>query len=104
MYILLKNSVTVKIKEIYFVTVVNIEFGGYKPCSASSTPMSHDMLLYGRFLTFFCLLWPPYEIGQAIIFLPCGFYLLLLFSSPNLSGLRLDVYHTSTHCVALVRI
>ena len=23
------------------------------------------------------LLWPPYVIGQAIIFLPCGFYLLL---------------------------
>jgi len=22
-------------------------------------------------------LWPPYVIGQAIIFLPCGFYLLL---------------------------
>ena len=26
------------------------------------------------------------------------------FSSPNLSGQRLDVYHTSTHGVALVRI
>jgi len=25
-------------------------------------------------------------------------------SSPNLSGRRLDVYHTSTHGVALVRI
>jgi len=38
----------------------------------------------------------------------CGFFLLLssssfFFSSPNLSGRRLDVYHTSTHCVALVR-
>jgi len=36
------------------------------------------------------------------------FVLLLLlssfFSSPNLSGRRLDVYHTSTHGVALVRI
>ena len=30
--------------------------------------------------------------------------LLSLFSSPNLSGRRLDVYHTSTHGVALVRI
>jgi len=28
----------------------------------------------------------------------------LLFSSPNLSGRTLDVYHTSTHGVALVRI
>jgi len=26
------------------------------------------------------------------------------FSSPNLSGRRLDIYHTSTHGVALVRI
>ena len=40
----------------------------------------------------------------------CSFFLLLLpssssfFSSPNLSGRRLDVYHTSTHGVALVRI
>jgi len=39
----------------------------------------------------------------AIIFLPCNFY-LLLFSPPNLSGRRLDVYHTLTHGVALVRI
>ena len=50
-------------------------------------------------------------IGQAIIFLPCGFFLLssiylssFFFSSPNLSGRRLDVYHTLTHGVALVRI
>ena len=28
----------------------------------------------------------------------------IFFSSPNLSGHRLDVYHTSTHGVALVRI
>ena len=31
-------------------------------------------------------------------------FLLSFFSSPNLSGRRLDVYHTSTHGVALVRI
>jgi len=30
--------------------------------------------------------------------------LLSFFSSPNLSCRRLDVYHTSTHGVALVRI
>jgi len=51
------------------------------------------------------ILWSPYVIGQTIIFLPCDFYLLSsFFSSPNLSGRRLDVYHTSTHGVALVRI
>jgi len=32
------------------------------------------------------------------------FFFLLLVSSPNLSGRKLDVYHTSTHGVALVRI
>jgi len=29
---------------------------------------------------------------------------IFFFLSPNLSGRRLDVYHTSTHGVALVRI
>ena len=33
-----------------------------------------------------------------------SFYLSFFISSPNLSGRRLDVYHTSTHGVALVRI
>ena len=45
----------------------------------------------------------PYVIGQTIyifiMFLSSSF-----FSSPNLSGWRLDVCHTSTHGVALVRI
>jgi len=51
------------------------------------------------------LLWPPYGIGHAIIFLPCGFfYLSSSFFSLNLSGRRVDDYHTSTHGVALVRI
>jgi len=31
-------------------------------------------------------------------------FLSFFFSSPNLSRRRLDVYHTSTHGVALVRI
>jgi len=38
------------------------------------------------------------------IFLPCGFCLLSFFFSPNLSGRRLDAYHTSAPGVALVRI
>ena len=37
-----------------------------------------------------------------ILFLSSFF--LSFFSSPNLSGHRLDLYHTSTHGVALVRI
>jgi len=31
-------------------------------------------------------------------------FFLIFFSSPNLSHRRLDVYHTSTHGVASVRI
>jgi len=54
------------------------------------------------------LLFKLHAIGQAIIFCSCGFYLsfflLLIFSSPILSGGRFDVHHTSTHDVALVRI
>ena len=53
-------------------------------------------------------LWQPHEIGQAVIFLPCGFCLLCsifyLFSWSNLIFRRLDVYHTSTHGVTLVQI
>jgi len=56
----------------------------------------------------FIYLWSPYVIGRPYIFSSCDFYLsfffLSFFSSPNLSGRRLDVYHTSTHGVALVRI
>ena len=55
------------------------------------------------------LLWPPYVIGEPLYFCPVvsflpSFYLLSFFSSPNLSGRRSDVCHTSTHGVALVRI
>jgi len=52
-----------------------------------------------------CLLWPPCVAHADFIFLPCGFFFFfLLFSSPNLSGHKVDVYHTSTHGVALLRI
>jgi len=41
-----------------------------------------------------------YGRPMATIFLPCGsFFFLSFFSSPNLSGWRLDVYHTYTHGV-----
>jgi len=57
---------------------------------------------------FFCIvlfLWPPCVADADIIFLPYVVSsIFLLFSSPNLSGRRVDVYHTSTHGVALVRI
>jgi len=47
-------------------------------------------------------LWPSCAADADIIFLCCS--LFCLFSLPNLSRRRLDVYHTSTHDVALMRI
>jgi len=58
-----------------------------------------------RFFHIDVFLWPPCVVDADIIFLPRGFYLLSFFySSPNISGRKLDVYRTSTHDVALVRI
>jgi len=63
-------------------------------------------------IAIYSFLWPPYVIGGPLYFCPVisiylsSFFFLLpsFFSSPNLSGRRLDLYHTSTHGVALVRI
>ena len=71
--------------------------------------ISNSLLVYlcqgGYVIVVVCLLWSPYVTGQTITFSSCFFLLLLLFfSSPNLSGRRLDVYHTLAHGVALVRI
>jgi len=53
------------------------------------------------------LLWPPYGIGEAIIFLSCGFFYLLLlsfflaYSQPSQIGclpyLRMTNYHIGPH-------
>jgi len=48
-------------------------------------------------------LWPPWR-SRCIHCILVLFLLVSFISSPNLSGRRLDVYHTSTHGVALVRI
>jgi len=65
---------------------------------------------------YICALWflipPPYPLWNRAghyIFILCfllssSSVFFLLFSLPNLSRRRLDVYHTSTHGVALVRI
>ena len=64
-----------------------------------------DHYIFILFLLSF--LWSPYVIGQTIIFSSCSFFLssiYLFFSSPNLSGRKLDVYHTLAHGATLVRI
>jgi len=52
----------------------------------------------------YCYLWPPYGIGQAIVYFVLWFLLsssFFFFSSPILSGWRLDVYRTSTQWCGL---
>jgi len=46
----------------------------------------------------------PLYFCPVVSFYLLSIFYLSFFSSPNLSGHRLDVYHTSTHGVALVRI
>ena len=56
-------------------------------------------------LLYYIIMVSPCGKGQTIIFSSCGFFcFFFFFSSPNLSRRRLDVCHTSTHVVALVRI
>jgi len=75
---------------------------GLTDCRCLLLPGRHSVL--SGWLYTFCL-WSPYVIGHTIIFSSCRlFFFFFLFSSPNLSGRRLDVCHTSTHGVALVRI
>jgi len=55
-----------------------------------------EFYLLSFVLSFFLTLWPPCVGDADIIFLPCGVFLSSSFflSSSNLSGLRLDVFHT----------
>ena len=106
--------------------------GGVDPISAGveygapklkMSCMSSQILKFGQILFFFSGFRPfpsgvdfadyghPVEKGtpHAIIFLSGGFFFVLsssffLFFSPILSRRRLDVYHTSTHDMALMRI
>jgi len=74
-----------------------------KDCDAAEP--SKQPLVSALVCEFLVSLWSPYGIGQTIIFsCSCSSSSFFLFSSPNLSRRRLDVCHTSTHGVALVRI
>ena len=80
-------------------------------CKSNKLKLECQITIYSIIYITFCFndatkssLWSPYVIGQTIIFSSCFFFffLLLFFSSPNLSGRKLDVYHTLAHDVALV--
>jgi len=72
-------------------------------CVVDINRLEGCIVIPGLMITFLLYLWPPYGIGQAIIFLPCGSF---FFFVPHLISAAADwiVYHTSTHGVALVRI
>jgi len=63
----------------------------------SSTPYRLVIVLFLLFL------WPPCAADANIIFYRCGFFFFLSFF-PGLISAFTDVYHTSAHDVALVRI
>jgi len=68
---------------------------------------SYTVNCWFRFRFAFCIfmvaLWNRADHYIFMLFLSSSSF-FFLFSSPNLSGRRLDVYHTLTHGVALVRI
>jgi len=70
----------------------------------TAVPLENKKVLFGITLVIMAALC---NRAGHYIFVLCFlsiFYLSFFYSSPNLSGRRLDVYHTSTHGVALVRI
>ena len=78
--------------EPYFVPFeATVRAAGGVPVFVPLKPVSRLVYLFMAGPLYFC---PVISI----------FFLSIFFSSPNLSGHRLDLYHTSTHGVALVRI
>jgi len=79
-------------------------FGDFFASCISASRVQHISDLLSKFDVYIFImaaLW--YKAGHYI--LPCGFFLsVFLLSSPNLSSRRLNVYNTSTHGVALLRI
>jgi len=73
----------------------------------------YDARLIGRIVKMLGIKYDDYDCLVAALRSRCGYFIFCLwflssssffFSSPNLSRRRLDVYHTSVHDVALVRI
>ena len=96
------------IARVYPVHLMNTYWapGGCQPsdhhpnlgCESTATIPSHHRHL------FMVALCNRETIYIFMLFLLLSFFFLLFFSSPNLSGRKLDVYHTLAHGVALVRI
>jgi len=53
--------------------------------------------LGGQHATLKYYLWPPYVIGQAIIFLPCGYYLYIFLQRAQLHCKRCISYGNSVY-------
>jgi len=71
-------------------------FSAYFALARSLILATADLLFGLRTAVNTLFLWPPCVADADIIFLSCFYLSIFLFSSPNLSGCRLDVYHTST--------
>ena len=95
-FVLVFNSTV--ILYCYLVFVIGSQLWSLDLCS--SLPQCKIIRPIYYLSLFCCLLWPPCIQDANIIFSSLFFLssFFLLFSSPNLSGRRLDVYHTSTQC------
>ena len=85
----------------FHVLIIDIERNSVIVASKRTWPTDLGLhLTYGTMISFI----------MAALRSRCGHYIFALwflsifFFSPNLSGRRLDVYHNSTHGVALVQI
>ena len=61
------------------VTIADAVITQCKESAVSTNELSKKIRNYNNY-SIIDFLWPPYGIGQAIIFLPCGFLYLLLLS------------------------
>jgi len=77
------ESIHVRSLQIYkYFMVAKYYIHNDTPCSKSRNDFCSFRCVIWLLTQCFQLLsflWPPYEIGQAIIFLPCGFFLSIFF-------------------------
>ena len=77
---------------------------GLEACPLNNTSLRSLDFSVNRFFMVALCNRADYYVFMLWFVLLSFFFFLSFFSSPNLSGRRLDVYHTLAHGVALVRI
>jgi len=92
-----------KIPDIYFSCSCSLP-NSIKVLSPITIQFVVDVLFYLFIMVALCNRADHYIFALSFLSSIFFFFFFFFYSSPNLSGRRLDVYHTSTHGMALVRI